>query len=215
MFDLKVIAIRDLLHVDKVEEAFKNPRTLLIVGDQFLQASLVTINGVESTFIIESDSKILAEVPDPIKGDTIGTVAVIAERPSTDRSSILQLELGKSFKSIVGIEKLVQLFTKILLQTPGSDIFNPQIGGGLSKVIGTLYGLSDSRRIASAAVSAVDKAANDILRMQSKDHRIPADERLLSANVENVSFIPDDTSLDMRVTLTSVAGKEAISNISL
>jgi phage baseplate assembly protein W len=215
MFDVKLLTIRDLLPVSKVTYAKVSPPTLDIYGQKFSEASIVQINDLDSPeFMILSDNRILAQIPDGQSNSQVHKVTVLADTPSTKRSSQLHFEMGKSFYSLAGIEKLVQIFCKILLQSPGSDSFNPTIGGGLLALVGMNVERDAERTLVAAALSAVSRAKDQVVSMQSKNKRIPKDERLLAASVEAAGYDPNTTTLAVRVYLTAASGKQAVANLT-
>jgi hypothetical protein len=216
MTDLKVLSIRDILPVTTVSYATKvYPLSIHIQGESFDQATQVYINNLEvPEFIILSPSRILAQVPDSERNSILRQISVVAEKPSTKRSSVLNFDVGTSFKGLKGVERLVQLFCKLLLQTPGSDKFNPSDGGGLLTAIGKNLSRQDKRAVQTIASSAVNRTRDQVLVKQNNSHRIPADERLLDAVTEAVGFDPETTTLTVRVALMAASGKQAVANLT-
>jgi len=216
MIDLKIISIRDLLPVTGASFLKgMTPVSLELKGDLFNQASEVLINGIPSPeFISLSDSRIIAQVPIGLEGSVINQLAVIAESPSKNRSSLLNFTIGKSIKPLSGIQRLVQLFCKILLQTPGSDKFDPSLGAGLLGLLGQTSSIGGAQSITAAISNAVTKARDQILTLQNNIPRIPPDERLLNASTEAVGFDPNTTTAMARVSLTALSGREAVANLT-
>lgn len=214
MIDIKVLAIHDLLVVTGIEVAKIKPLSLIILGQKLNEASRVFVNDIQAPeFIIASETRILAQVPDSEKNSPIRKISVIAEKPSTSRNSLLSFELGSSFSGLQGIERMVQAFVKLLLQTPGSDKFHPNRGGGLLTLIGRNV-TRDGRALQTGVVSAVGRTRDQLVAIQSKNSRIPADERLLTAKTEAVGFNPNTTTLHARVELSATSGRAALANLS-
>jgi hypothetical protein len=216
MFDLKFLSIRDLLPVVKVEFAQGLvPLSVIVTGDKMNEASQVLINDVECPeFIVASPTRLIAQVPNSERNSTLRKIAVLAESPSVNRSSLLKFELGPSLKTISGLERLVQLFVKLLLQTPGSDKFDTTQGGGLLAAVGKNISKNDNKSVQAMVVSAISRTRDQIVAMQAKNNRIPADERLLTAKTEAVGFDPNTTTVSASVSLTAVSGRQAVTNIS-
>jgi hypothetical protein len=107
----------------------------------------------------------------------------------------------------------VQLFLKILLTTPGRDIFSPNLGGGALKNIGHSFGRGQSDNITMDFVISVESTVRQILAIQGRDARLPFDERLLSARVSGAKFDHEQAALVVSVELTSQAGQAAITNV--
>jgi len=216
MTDLKVLSIRDILPITAVGYSTKVfPLSINIQGESFDQATQVYINELVSPeFIILSSNRILAQVPDSERNSILRVITVVAEKPSTKRSSVLNFDVGTSFKGIKGVERLVQFFCKVLLQTPGSDKFNPEDGGGLLTAIGKNISKNDKRAVQTIASSAVNRTRDQVIVKQNNSRRIPADERLLDAVTEAVGFDPETTTLTVRVALMAASGKQAVANLT-
>lgn len=215
MKDLKVIAIKDILTITRVEAVPGfSPRTLAIYGLKFLQADEVYINDIPAPeFMVVSSTQILAQVPDSQVSSTIRKVGVFATRPFPDRASILRFEVG-DIKSLQGLERLIQHFAKILIQTPGSDAFNPNEGGGILSLVGTAVGRRDGSALQSTVVSAVSRVRDQIVTKQSRIPQIPPDERLLRADTLAVGFDPNTSTLAARISVGAVSGREAVANLT-
>ena len=216
MTDLKVLSIRDVLPVTSVAYSTKvTPLSIIIQGENFDQATKVYINDLEAPeFIILSANRILAQVPDSARSSVQNQISVLAEKPSTKRSSVLSFDVGTSFSSIKGIERLVQFFCKLLLQTPGSDRFSQEDGGGLLTAVGKNVSKNDKRSVQMIISSAVSRTRDQILTKQSRESRLPADERLLDAITEAVGFDPETTTITARVALTAASGRQAVANLT-
>ena len=217
MKDIKILTIRDLLPISKVEfVANLVPLSLTIIGERLDQATTVYINDVESPeFVVSTKSRIIAQVPDSEVKSIISKVAVVAEKPSANRSSLLHFEMPGTFKSLQGIERLVQHFCKMLMQSPGSDKFSPNEGGGLLKIVGRNVSRNDSKSLQASVVGAVSRTRDQILSRQASNSRIPSDERLLSVTTEAVGFDVATTTLRARIALSAVSGRQAVANLTV
>ena len=216
MLDIKVIIIKDVLVVNQVGYlANFAPRTLDIQGEGFLQASEVLINDLPAPeFIVVSNSKILAQIPDSQTRTTITSVGVFAYKPSASRKSVLHFDAGTSISGLTGLEKLVQLFAKMLIQTPGSDRFHPEEGGGLLNLVGQPVGKKNASSLSATVATAVSRTKDQLMTRQSKVNRIPPDERLLRADIQAIGYNPATTTLAVRVAVGAVSGREAVANLT-
>lgn len=216
MTDLKILSIRDLLPITAVEYASKvTPLSLIIQGENFDQATKVLINDLEAPeYLIVSSGRLVAQVPTSERASIVRSVAVLAEQPSVKRSSVLSFSVGPSFRALRGIEKLVQIFCKLLLQTPGSDKFNPADGGGLLSAVGRNVARAGDRTMQTLIASAVNRTRDQILAKQHNNARIPADERLLSAQADAVGYDHATTTASARVLLSAVSGRQAVANLT-
>lgn len=217
MIDIKILTIKDLLPIASVEiAAGVSPISLLITGNRLDQASQILINDTEAAeFVVLSANRLLVKIPVSEINNTIRKIAVIANIPSTNRKSILHFEIGSSLKSIKGLEKLVQAFCKLLIQTPGSDRFRPDEGGGILKLVGRNVSKGGVNNLQASVVGAISRTRDQFLARQGSNRKIPSDERLLSAIAESVGFDTSTTTLSARISLSAVSGKIAVANLSL
>lgn len=214
MKDIKILAIKDVLPIASAQLIpGLVPATLDLRGQLYRQASEVLINGMPSPeFMVLSDTRLWAQVPD---GQAlVRTVVVLAEQPSAERASVLHFEVGRTFKALTGLERLVQLFTKIAMQTPGKDKFRPDLGGGLMALAGQNVGKEAGTALSAAAVSAISRTRDQIVALQNKALRTPADERLLTADVLGVGYDANSTTLAIRVGITAQSGRTAVANLT-
>lgn len=216
MTDIKVIAIKDLLQITGAQVALGlTPKTIDVQGLEFLQATSVEINGIEAPeFLIVSNYRILAQVPSGQQGSVINSIAVFAEKPAANRSSVFLFEVGRSLRGLSGIERLVQMFVKIAMQTPGKDKFRPTIGGGLLALAGQNITADAKTNLSSSAVSSIGRTRDQVISLQNKVPRIPPDERLLTATVQGVGFDANTTTLAIRVLITAQSGQQAVTNLT-
>jgi hypothetical protein len=217
MIDLQILTIRDLLPVTGVDFAAKvNPPSIIIQGDRMDQASSVLINDAESPeFAVLSVNRIIAQIPASQLSSILRKVAVIATVPAVNRRSLLMFEVTSSIRKISGIEKLIQAYCKQLLQSPGTDRFRPNDGGGLLKLIGRNVSNGDTKNLQASVIGAIGRARDQLISRQGADRRIPADERLLSVTADAVGFDVLTTTLTASISLSAVSGKQAVANLTL
>jgi hypothetical protein len=216
MIDLKILAIHDLLPITAVEYAAGvAPLSILITGANLDQTSALYINDIQvEEFMVLSQNRILAQVPTNLRTSVLTKVVALAETLSVNRKSILHFEVGHSVEDLSGIERLVQLFCKILLQTPGTDRFRPTYGGGLLTIIGRSVSRNDIKALQASVVGSIGRTKDQILTLQGGNSRVPADERLLSANADAVGYDAATTTLSARVSLAAVSGRLAVANLT-
>lgn len=217
MIDLKILVVRDLLPLTKVDYAPNVvPLSLVIVGEKLDQATVVYINDIESPeFVVVSKNRIVAQIPTSQRDTQIRKVAVVATVPALNRKSLLHFEVTSSVGSIKGLERLVQNYVKLLLQTPGSDKFNPNEGGGVLRLIGRNVSKGDSKNLQAAIIGCIGRAKDQLVARQGRNSRIPSDERLLTASAEAVGYDPATTTLSARIAISAVSGKLAVANLTL
>lgn len=211
MYDLQVIEIRDILPVVRAEILpGVIPRTLRVRGRDFSNADEVLINEQKSpSVVIVSARELLAQVPEGMVNGPVRTIVVISGRLTQTERSKIKFRLGDATKAVAGIERMIQMFLKLLLQNPGSDIFSPRTGGGLLAAVGRMSG-SASNPAASVAADlqvSVDRASKQMIAIQANDSAIALTERLLFARLLTSRFVVAEQALVGSIQLGNQAGQ--------
>ena len=215
MADLQVAYLRDVMPVSRIEPLSTATPSIRIIGRNMTHATIVLINGLESPlFIPISDSEVVAEIPTSIVNDLIRSVAVLSSRMGSVDRSVLVFRLGGTSSKVSGIQRLVQRYVLMLLSSPGSDLLNPTLGGGLLKFIGkTMGGVSTNDRVAATVQQSVTKASEDLRKIQATSTGLSASEKLVSAELAGVQFDARTTTLAIRVLVDSAEGRAALANL--
>lgn len=217
MIDLQVIEIRDLLKVLGVRPVpMSDPPALDIRGIDFQHADEVLINDVKSpSVVIASNNQLLAQIPENEEISIIRSIIIVSNRLTrTDRSKI-NFRLSDSPKMVDGMERLIQTFLKILLQTPGSDIFVPDAGGGLLRALGKQIGKPSSATIASDVHLGVTRTRQQLMQLQAKESALALTERLLYARVQRAVFTPTELALNAKIQIANQAGQASTVGMGL
>lgn len=215
MKDVKVTTIRiDLPIAFPVRQLRDNPLTLEIRGSRFNVAKFVYINDLAiPNFTIVNNNVIIVEVPSIIKRKDISSISVVSEKAIANQKHLIHFEFGSSFRSVSGLQRLVQHFVKELLQEPGSNAFDQDAGGGLLSMIGKST-VNDGVPATSDIIDGVNRVKNNIIKRQGKRNNIPLDERLLNVSINSVKF-KDKVSIELILTLTNMAGTTIDTALSL
>lgn len=191
-----------------------SPPSVEVIGDDFRAVDEVLLNDTPSPLVqVLNQNKLHAQLPTTITAATLVTVMVVSHSfVFTDRS-ILSFKAGITNRKVSGINRLVQFFLKLLLTTPGTDIFRKTLGGGALRNLGTTFSKGSSKNIVGDFLIAVDTTAKQITAIQARNPRLPRDERLLSATVSGARFDARQTALVVSIVLKSQAGESALANI--
>jgi hypothetical protein len=169
-----------------------------------------------SEYTILNRTQMMLVVPDSVDTEALRTLEVVSSNFTKTRlGSKVAFEIGTRPLQVTGILALVQLYTKWLLQTPGSDIFNPNRGGGLLGLIGQLISLNRTDHLIASVTRAVQMTTQQIQVSQTKATTIPADQRLLEASLLDVNINPYHAAAYVRVLITSTAGDDAVNSLVL
>ena len=192
-------------------------KALHIEGSDFSSVDEVVINDMPSPdVIILSKTELVAQLPGTLQvAPDVRSVIVLSRQFSVSPRSLIRFRIGTVPGKVRGILRLIQLFLKVLFQTPGSDIFNTEAGGGALKGIGETFGQDEGQNILTDFVIAVTRTNRQLIAMQSRDQRSPRDERLMSATVVGANFDKTQGALFISIQLLSQAGKAAITNVEL
>lgn len=191
-----------------------SPRSIDVIGTDFRSVDEVLINDLASPdVVIISKTRLLAEVPDALKNDTLTSITVVSNQLTVSAKSLIKFRVGRTTSKVSGILRLVQVFLKLLFTTPGTDIFAPRLGGNALKNIGLTFGKDQGGGIVSDFVISVGNTQRQIQAIQARDPSIPRDERLLSSRVTQAGYNRAEAALIVSVELTSHAGRAATANV--
>lgn len=218
MIDVQVISIRDVLPLTAVYIAEDvEPTTLVVDGRDLNSAHTVFINNVKAeNVVVISATRLMAEVPFELVVP-ITSVEVVSNRLTNTERSKISFSIGDQPKAVQGIERLMQKFIKILIQSPGKDLWSPKVGGGLLGLVGKTFG-TGGRGVTAAASGtlaadmqiAVDRARSQLIAIQANSPMTIASERLLYARLLESQFLPNEMAMYGRIQLASHAGQAAV-----
>lgn len=216
-YQLQVVRFRDILPVYGVPGFVEglSPPTLIVKGEDLSSAETILFNQVPSPeFMIVNKSTIWAQLPEGMS--RLSQIEVLSSKfTKTIESSKVSFEVGDKTRKVDGILKLVQLFTKWVMQSPGSDLFNPNRGGGLQNIVGKLSTTRDMQPISASITRAVTTTVTQIRATQINIPRLPLSERLLSASLIDLRVYEAQMQAIANVSIQSVAGAEALSALVL
>ncbi len=191
-------------------------RTLDIIGDDFRSADEVLMNEVPTpSFVIVNKNRILAEVPEVLKDSTISSISVLSRRLTITPRSYIRFRIGRTPSKVRGILRLLQLFLRILFQTPGTDIFSPKLGGGALVHLGQSVSIEEGSDLVGDFVVSVDQTVSQIIQIQRRDQSIPPDELLLTARLLSAGFNKNETALIASIEVVSQAGRSAVARLEV
>lgn len=215
MRDYPLLALSQVAKVTNID--FFGNRGLLsldIKGSEFTGTNAVLINGHRApTFVVISDSRLLADVPTAAQEGPIRTLVVLKSTigPQT-KGSVISFEAISDAVAVPASTFLVQKVLKALFTTQGSDIFSPNSGGSLLSLLGTTD--ASTNTLGSYAKIYIDRAVNQLIEEQaSSSSRM--EEKVQSVEVLEASYSRIHTSLDIRLAITSMAGQTVVAGLSV
>lgn len=191
-------------------------RTLDIQGDDFRAVDEVLMNEVPSpSFVVLTKNRMLAEVPPVLVSSTISSVSVLSRRLTVTPRSYIRFRIGRVPSKTRGTLRLMQLFLRLLFQTPGTDIFAPKLGGGALVHIGQSVSIENGTDLVGDFIVSVDSTVRQIIQIQSRDQSIPPDERLLTAKVLSAGFNKNETAIITSIEVVSQAGRASVARLEV
>jgi hypothetical protein len=214
MIDLRIVSAKTVLKIFSIApiRGFL-PLSVVVVGQGLNQADEVRYNGIQAEeFFIQSENRLIVRIPASQVGQPMHDVTVLAPVSATKKNALLTMSLGAPLKTVSGMDRLVQCWMMIFMSTPGTDIFDPDSGGGAKNLVGRATNASGTG-VAADLQQAIERTKTELLRIQSRRTNIPLAEKLLSSSLDAIHFDPDNTLLSARVTLRNMAGSAAELNL--
>lgn len=191
------------------------PTVFDLGGTDFSKVSDVMFNGVPAAeYIVLSQTRMLAQIPVKLVNAPIHTILVLSHSFTATEFSLLSFRFASTPRLVRGLPKLVQTYVKLLLTSPGSDIYDKSAGGNLMAATNH----SGSRGAGNLQVATISTAVSDareqLVRSQALEPNLPLSERLLSATLIGVNRKQDLLLLEARVRVVSQAGEEALATLA-
>ena len=214
MNDFRAISYQGLTYPTSYREG-TGGEFLELRGRGFTDVGSVLINGYRSpNFIVESSTRLFAEVPSQVRGEPVNDLKVLLLAAAVGQESAVILDVGGGTGYVSGSAKLMQTVIKVLLTTPGSNIFSPNLGGGLFRAVGVPL---NSQRSAELRVrEAISNTEQQLLALHTQAMgRLPDAERLQKIEVLSVTTDIDNSSLQVRLAVTAQDGSRVTTGVAL
>jgi len=130
-----------------------------------------------------------------------------------DTDGTLTMASGYSPFKVSGIDKLVQHVVKVLLTTPGSDLWNPGMGGGLQSIVSRNVHDQNSSTISGEIGIAVINTERYILQEQI-GLNLTDDESLKELTMIKCYFDSSNSRWDVVLRLITKSNKINIFNLA-
>lgn len=217
MIDIQIIENRDILPITQFEYAIGVvPRTIILKGLDFDNVREVLVNETKSpSVVIESSTRLLAQIPDSIGRGPVRSVVAVSNRLTRTRNSMIRFRLSDTPSYVSGIERLIQTFLKLLLQTPGTDAFSPRLGGGVLKAAGkqSTNATAHANSLVADVKLGVDRTKRQLIAIQANDPTLALSEKLMYARLLDARFSPQEQTLFCRVDVANQALQSSVVNV--
>jgi hypothetical protein len=180
---------------------------LHLTGARFDKTVGVYVNKKSQPFVIRDSRTVLCSIPSETM--SIDDIEVITTAKKISRTSLFSYLFSDNMTSTEGEFKLVQQFVKVLLTTPGSDVFNKDLGGNLQNWVGQNTPVNNPQSLVAKTVLRVVGVGARFAAMQGAT-TVPASERLSDVQVLNVDFDREDPSVvNLSIRLNTFARRQA------
>lgn len=166
------------------------------------KVSAVEVNGSSVPFTVVSDTLIQAFTDT----DDIADLRLWADVPVIGHRQEVRMMVGTRPQQIEGLMKLVQQFILHLFKDPGTDVFEPEDGGGLYNFVQTV--VEGNKTVVAGEVNRAVRQTVRQLQRKQRGLYLPPEETLAGVEVVSVEG-PDDLgggSFRVFLRLTSLAG---------
>ena len=190
-----------------------NPAIMKIRGSDFSKVVEVWINRIPQKFTLMDESTILSTIPE--SAAVLETVEVISTARTLNRKSFFSYLLSDKLSTVNGMYKMLGQFIKVLMTTPGTDIFNKKIGGNLQNFVGQNISVSNPQAlVAKTVLNIIQTAARVTIKQIAAN--VPPEERISDVQVLNVGFDESDPSvLALSLKINTFAQQQAIFDLLL
>lgn len=210
MKDLRIVTAKVILTVYSVSpiRGFL-PLSIVAIGKRLDLATEVLYNGVTADeFVVSSSTRLIIRIPPSQVGRAFTDLKVLAPVSAAQQEASLSFGIQRPAKTLSGIDRLVQSWVMVFFTTPGSDVFDPESGGGAKSLIGKTTDRA-GKNISADLAMAVERTKQELLRLQSRNQNIPPSEKLLSSSLDTVQFDSDTTVLSARINIQNMLGDAA------
>lgn len=137
------------------------------------------------------------------------------ELPQKDgfRQQKVSFTFGKRSRTVSGILKLVQMVMKMLLTTPGTDKFAPEIGTDVPGLVRRGVSQASAQGIKMEITTSIQDLERKIQDIQAAQ-AIPDSERLRSLLIRRVEYLPETAEWIVDLTVVSEAGEGVAFDVS-
>jgi hypothetical protein len=180
---------------------------LELKGKRFDKAVAVRVNKNTQDFTILDRTTILCTLPKDAY--SIEDVEVITTSTKINRSSLFAYLFTETVNTVSAEFKLVQQFVKVLLTTPGTNVFEKGLGGDLQHWVGINVPLNSpttlvTKTVLNVVTTGIEFSARQVLA------NVPPEERLSDVEVLNVGFDKTNPSvMDLSIRLNTFSKRQA------
>ena len=186
---------------------------LEVQGEDFTKVASVRVNKILVDHVVMGHGTLYCTLPEGIK--YLDSVDVISTSKTINRTSFFEYMMGDSPSLTSGSAKMTFQFIKLLMTTPGSDVFHKDLGGNMQHWVGQKLAANNPYALIAKTVVAVTSLGARMSAAQLQAN-LPPEERIAAVQVVDVGFSqakPD--VLNLSIKLTSAAQQTALIGLIL
>lgn len=177
---------------------------LKITGDQLSGLVEVRVNGKSMPFTLSGNNSALVQFPE--NAASIESIEAIATTSVLNRTSFFSYLLTTNPKQVSGPFKALSQFIKVLMTSPGTDVFNRELGGNFQNWSGGKNALDNPQALITKTVLSIVNTGAQFSAQQLLSG-VPPDERISRVQVLGVNFDENDPTR-MSVSLKLVTAQQ-------
>jgi hypothetical protein len=210
--DIEVIQRKTKLEIVTFSvKAIFNPPILDVKGVRgFFEIDSVIVNGQSSTKVsVLSDTRALVELP--VGVTEIFSLDVLSSNSQDSNQFLLESGMRKKPVLTSGVSRVIQKVVKVLLTRPGSDIFNPALGGGLQQLVagaGASHG-----DLSSALITTIKASENSIIKSEMRED-MPNSDKLGSISISEITPL-EKSGVSLNLEITNKDGDTGKASVSI
>lgn len=108
---------------------------------------------------------------------------------------------------VTGVLKLTQIVLLSLLNIPGQDVLDPELGGGIPELIGFNFGDGELQEIAAEVARRIRKTETEV-RDQQIGLTVPASERLKEVQIISIEEGGGIDAVIVRLRIVNELGQQ-------
>lgn len=128
-------------------------------------------------------------------------IQILKANPVT---GVFEFDMGRSPKTVSGLDLLAQAVVLTILKNPGRDVLNPEEGSGIRNLIGQ-YSLSNTNEIKFLMIQRIGLVEKEIISKQAAGVGDPT-EKLKKLTVVDVAVDEVASRVMVRIKILSEAG---------
>ena len=203
--DFNAIEFVALLPINSIS-LLDGEKSIRLTTPEVNKVTRVLINGQDAgKFVITSPTTVVVDIPVSELNSVLESATLVGSSGEFSTVSFT----AKSPQFMTDYSYSLQRFFRFLLMDPGSDIFNPTVGGGFVSLAGSTV-LED---IALIATQRIRDVAKHVIETQSPT--LAASKTITSVEITNINYSMRLSTLDVELSFSVLDGNSVVTGFSV